>query len=74
MLFRSKDFDTDEEYLKNAKPIYKIYKGYGDISLVRNFEKLPVSLKEAIKDFEEFTSGKVVAVSVGADRDATIIR
>jgi adenylosuccinate synthase len=69
-----KDFDSDELYLRRVKPIFKTYKGYGDISKVRDYNLLPDSLKEAIKDFEEFTCGKVVIVSVGADRDATIIR
>jgi len=69
-----KEFNRDSGILKNVKPDYKTYAGYGDISSVREFDGLPGSLKEAIKDFEEFTGGRVVVVSVGADREETIVR
>lgn len=71
---KTDEFRVDEEFLKNVKPIFKRYPGYGDISTIREYDKLPTSLKQSIKDFEEFTSGKVVIVSVGADREATIVR
>ncbi len=68
------DVCTDNGFLRNVEPEYKVYEGYGDISNVRNFSELPNSLKESIKDLEEFTGGHVAIVSVGAERDATIIR
>ncbi len=70
----SEYFSKDEEQLKKSKPQYKTYKGYGDISKIKKYEDLPESLKEAIEDFESFTGGKVVAVSVGAEREQTIIK
>lgn len=71
---KTTNFQKDLEFLKQAKPIYKTYQGYGDISKIRYFNNLPESLKQAISDFEEFTGGKVAAVSVGADREQTIVR
>jgi len=67
-------FQTDEGFLRSVKPVYKSYPGYGDISSVESYGDLPESLRKAIFDFENFTGGKVVCVSVGADRDATIVR
>jgi adenylosuccinate synthase len=69
-----KSFSNDCDFLNGVEPEYKTYEGYGDISDVRNFSDLPDSLKEAIADLEEFTGGHVAIVSVGAERDATIIR
>jgi len=68
------NFSSDCDFLRNVEPEYKTYEGYGDISKIRKFSELPNSLKDAIKDLEEFTGGHVVIVSVGAERDATIIR
>ncbi len=69
----SEDFSKDESFLRNAKPIYREYDGYGDISNYKEFSKLPESLKAAIGDFEKFTGGKVAIISVGAERDQTIV-
>ncbi len=68
------DFSKEEQFLRTVTPGYKTYKGYGDISHIKEFEKLPDSLKEAIRDFEDFIDGQVIAVSVGADREETIFR
>lgn len=69
-----RDFAKDEKFLKSVSPEYRTYEGYGDISSIRSYEKLPLSLKQAIEDFEIFTGGKAVIVSVGADREETIVR
>lgn len=68
------DFQTNEDFLRSVKPKLKIYGGYGDISGIREYDKLPEVLRNSIKDFEDFTGGKVVIVSVGADRNETIVR
>lgn len=67
-------FSRDENDLKGSKPVYTAYKGYGDISDVRDYSRLPSSLQAAIKDYEIFTGGRVAVVSVGPDREETIIR
>jgi adenylosuccinate synthase len=68
------NFSKDSDFLRDITPVYKTYKGYGDISHVRVYDDLPESLKEAIEDFERFTGTKAVIISVGADRDQTITR
>ena len=68
------DFSRNEKLLRSINPEYQSYQGYSDISGVRSYEGLPKSLREAIQDFEKFTSGKVAAVSVGPDREETIVR
>ncbi|MBI2105341.1 adenylosuccinate synthetase [Candidatus Woesearchaeota archaeon] len=67
-------FSKDEDLLRNTKPNYKSYEGYGDISGIRSYFELPGSLKNAIKDFEKFTGGRVASISVGPDREETIVR
>lgn len=67
------NFSKEEEFLRKVGPVYKTYGGFLGISDVRNFEDLPGNLSVAIKDFERFTEGEVVGVSVGADREDTII-
>jgi len=68
------DFSRDERSLREVDPAYQTYDGYGDINGVRSYDKLPESLRKAIGDFETFTGGKVAVVSVGADREETIVR
>ena len=67
-------FSKSEEFLRNVTPQYQCYEGYGDISEVRHYDKLPSSLRQAIGDFESFTDGRVAVISVGADREETIVR
>jgi adenylosuccinate synthase len=67
-------FSRSAEFLRGVTPVHRKYGRYGDISDVRTYGRLPASLKNAITDFNNFTGGKVVAVSVSAERDATIIR
>jgi adenylosuccinate synthase len=67
-------FSRSENILRTAVPRYMTYKGYGDISDVRSYENLPETLKKAINDFEHLTKGKVAIISVGAEREETIIR
>ena len=68
------NFSREEGFLRRATPEYKHYNGYGDIRHLRKHDDLPPSLQNAIGDFEHFTGGAVVAISVGADREETIIR
>ena len=67
-------FSRSEMFLRGVTPRYKTYDGYGDISQIREYDQLPESLKQAIGDFESFTGGRVAVVSVGYDREETIIR
>ncbi len=70
----TEDFSRSERVLRGVKPILEIYKGYGNITGVQEYESLPQSLQNAVHDFEEFTGAPVVMVSTGPERDHTIIR
>src|SRR3990167_2431147 len=59
----SKTFSKSEKFLRGVTPIYKTYDGYGDISQIKEYDKLPLNLKQAIGDFESFTGGRVAVVS-----------
>ena len=67
-------FSRNEEVLRSTNPQYKSYEGYGNISGIRDYDKLPSSLRKGIEDLESFTRGRVAVVSVGADREETIVR
>jgi len=67
-------FSKDEDYLRDVKPKYIRYKGYGEIGDVKDYSKLPQSLKKAIEDFEIFTGGQFKIISVGPERNQTIVR
>ncbi|OQY02526.1 MAG: adenylosuccinate synthase [Bacteroidetes bacterium 4572_117] len=59
----------------NLEPVYKEFAGWDeDITNVKSFEKLPEELKTYIKFVEEETGVPVWIVSVGPDRDETIVR
>jgi len=68
------EYESDLKTLNQITPEIKYYEGYSDISNIRDFNDLPLGLKQAIQDFEDFTSGKVEIISVGADREETIVR
>ncbi len=63
-----KVFKRNKNFLEKAKPIYKTYQGYDKSWGVKNYQDLPESLKESINDFEKFTFGKVLGVSLGPER------
>lgn len=63
---------ADEEQLT---PVYKEFKGWCcDTTQCRTYDELPEELKEYIRFIEEETSVSIDIVSVGPNRDNTIIR
>ncbi len=68
------DFPRDANILRKVNPNFTEFDGYGPIRDCRDYEELPESLKFSIKYLEMFTEGNVVAVSVGPDREETIVR
>ena len=71
----STDFHTDMEYLNEAKPVYKTFKGnFGDISHCRKFEELPEAARKYVEEIESFTGVKVKFIGVGASREEIIVR
>ena len=56
-------------------PIYKEFKGWKcDINKLRSYEEFPAELKEYIEFIEKETGVPVKIISVGPDRDETIVR
>ncbi len=55
-------------------PVYEEMPGWDeDITGVRNFDDLPVAARDYIKRIEDFTGIEPVIVSVGPDRDETML-
>jgi len=55
-------------------PVYEEMPGWNDdITGIRNFDDLPVQAKDYIKRIEDFTGIEPVIVSVGPDRDETML-
>lgn len=60
---------------KNATPVYKEFPGWKTpISGLRKFEDFPEAFKEYIAYIESETKCRISIISVGPDRDATVIR
>lgn len=69
-----KNFTTNLEVLKNAKPIYGELPGWKEnIGKIRNFKELPENAKKYIERIEELLGIPVAIVSVGPERSQTIV-
>jgi len=68
------DFPSDLKVLAACKPLYETLPGWPeDISKLRNLDNLPQNTTNYIKRIEELTETPVSIVSVGPERDETII-
>jgi adenylosuccinate synthase len=66
---------TETNVLAKCQPIYKTFKGWKeDITKIRKYEDLPKAAKIYLKFLEGYLKVKVTMVSVGKDRDKTILR
>jgi adenylosuccinate synthase len=66
---------TDTEALARVRPIYEEHAGWTKtLEGLRRYEDLPQTTRRYIARVEELTGVEVVLVSVGADREETIIR
>lgn len=64
-----------ENALADVEPIYEELAGFEeDISGCRTFTALPMAVQKYVRRIEELTQVKVTVVSVGADREQTIVR
>ncbi len=60
---------------QNIEPVYKEFKGWKtDISKIRSENDFPVELSDYIAFIEKETGVPIKIVSVGADREATVVR
>jgi adenylosuccinate synthase len=70
-----KDFPRFSEILYECEPIYQDFSGWDeDISMMTQYDELPVQVKKIIEFMEEYTGGSIDIISVGPERDQTIIR
>lgn len=69
-------FPMQQSVLFHAKPIYEELEGWkgADITACRKYEELPVPTRAYIEYIEKLTGVPISIVSVGADRDQTIMR
>lgn len=69
------DFPSDIKILEDVEPVLVKFEGWMDnISDVGTYDNLPEGAKRYIKYIEDFTGVKVSIVSVGPDRNQTIVR
>lgn len=63
------------EICDQVTPVYKTFKGWNsDINSIRHYEQFPAELKAYVEFIEQQTGVPVSIVSVGPDREETIIR
>ena len=69
-------FPMQQSVLFHAKPIYEELPGWKgeDITGCRNFDELPANAQAYVKHLEDITGVRISFVSVGPDRDQTIVR
>ncbi|MCK5196859.1 MAG: adenylosuccinate synthetase, partial [Spirochaetales bacterium] len=63
------------DLLARAKPVLKSFKGWNEnISNVKNYDNLPENAKDYIKFIESYTKTSIGIVSVGYEREQTMMR
>jgi len=71
---RSADFLPDANRLEKATPVYESVPGWDeDITKAKSFEDLPQNAQKYLKRIEELIGVPVSIVSVGPERDETIV-
>lgn len=69
------DFPVSVAALNKAKPVYKVLPGFpGDISGARKLSDLPAKALRYVEFVEKFVGTPISLVSVGREREATIVR
>ncbi|MEX0876680.1 MAG: adenylosuccinate synthase [Phycisphaerales bacterium] len=72
---RTDRFIADGYALGDAVPVYETMEGFSeDITAVRSFDELPAAARAYVERIEEFVGVRVGIISVGPDREQTIIR
>ena len=68
-------FRADIDVLAAVEPIYETLQGWnGNISGCRSFEELPKEAQQYVKTLEKLMGVPIKMVSVGPDRNATLLR
>ena len=68
------EFPASLQVLSECKPVYETLPGWSeDISGIRKLEDLPANVRGYLRRIEELTRTQIQIVSVGPDRDQTIV-
>ena len=68
-------FLADGYLLEQVEPVYETVPGFSqDITMARSFEELPPNARAYIEKIEAFVGVPVRTISVGPDREQTIVR
>ena len=68
------DFPNALHVLKKCEPVYKELAGWSeDITGTKGFDELPQNTKNYLRQIEDLTETPIQIVSVGADREETIV-
>ena len=68
-------FRADMDVLAGVEPIYETLQGWnGNISGCRTFEELPKEAQQYVRTLEKLIGVPIKIVSVGPDRNATLVR
>jgi adenylosuccinate synthase len=71
---RLKDFPASLKILAECKPVYETLPGWTeDISKISKLEDMPPNARSYLNRVEELTQTPIQIISVGADRDQTIV-
>ena len=72
---RVTDFPARVDLLEKAKPLYQTFKGWKKkLGGTRQFEDLPQKAREYVEFIEKYTETPITIISVGYERDDTMIR
>ena len=71
----TEDFPSRIEDIENAVPVTRSFPGWRrPLGAIKTFDELPVEAKDYIRFIEEYTETPVTIVSVGYERNQTILR
>ncbi len=72
---RVTDFPARVDMLEKAKPLYQTFKGWKKkIGGTKKYEDLPQKAREYVEFIEKYTETPITIISVGYERDDTMIR
>ena len=71
---RYDEFPSNPRVMQGAEPVYEELEGWTeDLSLVKDLASLPSNTRTYLKRIEELSGVEVIMVSVGAEREQTIL-
>jgi adenylosuccinate synthase len=72
---KTREFPTTIETLEEVEPVYETHPGWqSDTSKVRSFNELPQNAQAYLERLSELTGTRISIISVGPEREATILR